>query len=91
MIYMMCYDISDPKRLAKTAKTLENYGIRVQKSFFQCEMRKSMMEGLKQDILKIINVEQDFFFVYPLCDDCTRKAVKIGKGEIIKLEAYEII
>jgi len=91
MIYMMCYDICNPKRLTKTAKTLENYGLRIQKSFFQCEMKKTTMESLKNEIIKIIDTKKDFFFIYPLCEDCTRKAIKIGKGELIKLEAFEII
>ena len=90
MIYMICYDISHPKRLRKTAKVLENYGLRVQKSFFQCEISSKGMQLLKQSILEIIDTDKDYFYIYPLCDSCTRKAITDGKGEIITLKAYEI-
>jgi CRISPR-associated protein Cas2 len=88
---MVCYDISNPKRLTKTAKTLENYGIRIQKSFFQCEMNKQEMEDLKNELLQIIDIRQDYLFVYPLCGKCTKNAVVIGQGQTLKLETYFIL
>ncbi|RLB65415.1 MAG: CRISPR-associated endonuclease Cas2 [Deltaproteobacteria bacterium] len=91
MLYLVCYDISSPKRLRKTAKTLENFGLRIQKSFFQCEMEKKRMESLRDRVLKIIDTEKDYFFVYPLCEDCSRKALTDGKGELIRLESFEIL
>lgn len=91
MIYMLCYDISDPKRLQKTAKTLENFGLRIQKSFFQCEIPEQKMEELKQEVLKIIHRQEDSFFIYPLCTDCSRKATGDGTGELLKIKPFEIL
>jgi len=91
MIYMICYDITDPKRLRKTAKILEDFGIRVQYSFFQCEMRKEKLEELKRNILDVIDLETDNFFIYPLCEDCSRKAIVYGNKDVIKLQSFEII
>ena len=91
MIYMFCYDISDPKRLRKSAKILENYGIRVQLSFFQCEMKKQMMEELKEDLLSVINTKEDFLFVYPLCDDCSNSVYTDGTGDVIRISTFEIL
>lgn len=88
---MFCYDISDDKRLRRTAKVLEQFGIRVQKSFFQCEMEKQRMQELKDKIRKVINERKDYFFIYPLCEDCSRKALTDGTGELIRLEAFEIL
>ncbi len=90
MIYMICYDIRSPKRLRKTAKILENFGLRVQKSFFQCEISTKGMEELKRNILSEINVKEDYFSIYPLCEQCSKKAVQDGPGELVKLEAFEI-
>jgi len=91
MIYMMCYDISEPKRLAKVAKILENYGLRVQKSFFQCEMPDEMVDELVRKVLKVIKIKFDRFFIYPLCEGCSKKAIKDGQGNLIRLEAFEIL
>ncbi|MEJ5284403.1 MAG: CRISPR-associated endonuclease Cas2 [Brevinematia bacterium] len=91
MIYMICYDISDEKRLRKVATTLERYGLRVQKSFFQLETDKKILDKIVKDLLEILNLKEDYLFIYPLCESCTRKAIKQGKGELIRLEAFEIL
>jgi len=91
MIYMVCYDISNPKRLGKVAKVLENHGMRIQKSFFQCEMNKENMINLKNKLLKIINRRKDSLFIYPLCEDCSNKAITDGNGKILKLTNFEIL
>jgi CRISPR-associated protein Cas2 len=91
MIYMVCYDIANQKRLRKVSKILEGYGIRVQKSFFQCEMEKSRMERMKREILKTIRRKEDAFFVYPLCEDCAGKALTDGNGQLITISSYEIL
>ena len=56
MIYFISYDVSNPKRLNKVAKTLENFGIRIQFSFFECEMEKEQLEKLKSSLLEILAV-----------------------------------
>lgn len=90
MIYMVCYDVSDPKRLQKTAKVLENFGLRVQKSFFQCEISEKGMQKLRNQLLKVLNTEKDYFYIYPLCGGCTQKAQSDGNGQLIRLESFEI-
>lgn len=91
MIYMICYDITDSKRRQKVAKTLMNYGIRAQKSFFQCEISQNMLENIKTEILSTINIHEDYFYIYPLCSLCTKKAKEDGTGTIIKIKSFEII
>jgi len=91
MIYMICYDISDPKRLRKTAKIIEGFGIRVQYSFFQCEMPMDKLEKMKSKVLEIIDTDYDNFFVYPLCEDCSRKSIVFGNKDVIKLQTFEIV
>lgn len=91
MIYMVCYDISNNKRLHKAAKKLEQFGIRVQKSFFQCEMESDRMERMKRELLRIINRKQDSLFIYPLCEKCSRGALTDGMGEVIRISTFEII
>lgn len=91
MIFMICYDISNEKRLRMVAKTLEKYGLRVQKSFFQLETDKKILDKIVRDLLEILNLKEDYLFIYPLCESCTRKAIKQGKGELIRLEAFEIL
>jgi len=91
MIYMVCYDVSNTKRLHQTAKKLEQFGIRVQKSFFQCEMEENRMEQMKRELLGIINRKRDSLFIYPLCEKCSRNALTDGEGSLIKISSFEIL
>ena len=58
MIYFISYDIADSKRRREVSKILENFGIRIQYSFFECEMEKSQLKKLKNEILKIIQKKE---------------------------------
>lgn len=46
---LICYDIADPKRLAKVSRNLEKVAIRIQKSIFY------YMEASPDDIKDIVN------------------------------------
>jgi CRISPR-associated protein Cas2 len=91
MIYLVCYDICEPKRLKRVAKTLERFGIRIQYSFFQVDAPNEVVVKMKNEVLEIIDKSEDRFFIYPLCGRCTRSAVTDGTGKLIRLEAFEII
>jgi len=88
---MICYDITNAKRLGKTAKILKNYGIRIQKSFFQCETSKDMLNKLLKDLLATIDVSKDKLYVYPLCNICLKNVKFDGTGDMAKIETFEII
>lgn len=91
MMYFVCYDIADPKRLRNVAKTLENFGLRVQYSFFQCDMPHKIMEDLKNKLLAMININEDSLRIYPICEDCLGKTVKMGKGSIFEPKTFQIL
>ena len=91
MIWLICYDIRDDKRLKRTAKYLEKCGLRVQKSFFQVEMDEKQFKTMKESLLSIIDRENDRLAFYPLCQKCSSKHEIIGKGEMMNLKPYEIL
>lgn len=91
MMYFICYDITNPKRLKSVAKTLENFGLRVQYSFFQCEMSRSIMEDLRDRLLMIIEPKEDSLRIYPICEDCLKKTSNMGDGNIYEPKTYQIL
>ena len=91
MMYFICYDIANPKRLRKVAKTLENFGLRIQYSFFQCEMEKSQMELVRNELLKIMHKKEDSLRIYPLCEDCLHNTTSIGSGSIFLPQTFQIL
>jgi len=50
---LICYDISDPKRLSKVAKHMEKISIRIQKSIFY------YIEATTNDIKEIVQLLED--------------------------------
>ncbi len=91
MIYLICYDIADRKRLYRVAKFLEQQGLRVQKSFFQCDVDEKRLAHIRREIRKIIDEKKDGFFIYPMCDKCAQNPLTDGTGELLKLEPFEIL
>ena len=83
MRYLVIYDIGDEKRLLKVAKTMEDFGKRVQKSKFEMELTKKELENLKARLASIIDPEQDGVKYIPLCKKCIAKIEIIGEGEFV--------
>lgn len=83
MFRLVCYDITNPKRLHKIAKICEGYGIRLQKSCFQCDTDTGMLKQLISDIYEVMNKETDSLLVYTFCDDCVRQSITDGPNKII--------
>lgn len=75
------YDIRDPKRLTKVARTMKNYGERVLKSVFECNLDKRKFVEMKRKIDEIIEPIEDSVRYYILCDKCMKEVEYSGKGE----------
>ncbi len=57
--YLVTYDVTDPKRLKATFKTMRGFGDHLQLSVFLCELNareKLQMEG---KLRRILNMRQD--------------------------------
>ena len=83
MRYLVIYDIADHRRLYKVAKTMEDFGERVQKSKFEMELTETQLKKLQARIEQIIDPEQDGVKYIPLCKKCIAKIEIIGEGEFI--------
>ena len=57
--FLVCYDISHPKRLYRVAKTLEGYGSRLQFSVFECPLDKLRLAEVKARLSAILHYEED--------------------------------
>lgn len=58
-MYLISYDISSNKIRNKVAKTLQDYGIRVQYSVFECRIDKKRYKELYHKLLKLTEEEED--------------------------------
>ena len=57
--YIVCYDISDDKRLRRVFKTCRNYGDHLQYSVFECDLNETELVNFQRELGEIINHLED--------------------------------
>lgn len=78
MIYLICYDIVDDRRRTKLSKLLKTYGLRVQKSVFECKLNEQQFQYLQQKTSSMINLNEDQVRFYPIPAISREKVSIIG-------------
>ena len=72
--YLVSYDISNPKRLRKVARSLEGFGVRLQYSVFECPLDDMRLAKLKAELQGLVNHDEDqvlFVSLGPSTSDAT--------------------
>jgi CRISPR-associated protein Cas2 len=78
--YLVCYDISNPKRLRKVAKTCEDFGYRKQLSVFLVRVSTTDFVRLRTRLYDIIDLNEDQVLLIPLTDTCLQRMEAIGRA-----------
>jgi len=91
VFYTVSYDISDDKRRRRVAKTLQEFGYRVQYSVFECRLVGSQLAELRLRLNGLVDINEDSIRIYPLCNECLGKVKIIGYGEVSgDVDAYVV-
>jgi CRISPR-associated protein Cas2 len=77
--YLVCYDIREPKRLARVYRYMKARGVHLQYSVFHCRLTRPQLVELKDDLKEIIEEAEDDVRIYPLPGDM--KVVIMGLGD----------
>lgn len=64
MLHLIAYDIGHPRRLRRVAKICTNYGVRMEKSVFECDLTDEQMAQFWQQLERVVDVEEDRVFDY---------------------------
>jgi CRISPR-associated protein Cas2 len=78
MLRVIAYDIACPRRLRRVAEACLDYGVRVQKSIFECWLDDERFESLWLRLQQIINTDQDQLNAYTLDAPCARRRRTAG-------------
>lgn len=70
MLVLVAYDIADHKRLRRVAKFMEDYGFRVQRSVFECDLTPAQVSALETGVKEILKRKTDKVQIYQLCEHC---------------------
>lgn len=91
MFIMISYDVVDDRNRLKLLKLLKNYGTRVQKSVFECNLTLEIYNKLKLAIEEIIERKKDRVRYYRICSACQDKVEISGWGEVTEDEEFLVI
>src|SRR5579863_6278233 len=72
--YLVSYDISNPKRLRRVARSLEGFGVRLQYSVFECPLDDLRLAKLKAELQSLLKHDEDqvlFVSLGPSANDAT--------------------
>ncbi|WP_428265544.1 CRISPR-associated endonuclease Cas2 [Haliangium sp.] len=58
-VYLVCYDISDPKRLRSVYQTMRGYGDHLQLSVFRCDLNESERVRMITELGDLLNHAED--------------------------------
>lgn len=83
MWVVVCYDVNTEtrdgrRRLRRVAQVCKNYGQRVQKSVFECQVDEMKFEQLRRKLLKEVKLELDNLRIYRLTEPRERYAEQYG-------------
>ena len=84
MKYFISYDISSDRKRNKASKILEDYGIRIQYSLFECELDKDRYLELKEILVKLISKKTDSLLFLDVCERCMTKKEFVGADFNVK-------
>ena len=93
---LITYDVSTEtregrKRLRRVAKTCLNYGQRVQKSVFECQVNTMEMARLKEQLLIEIDEAQDSLRIYLIIEPLEKNREEFGNSQTIDFENTLIV
>lgn len=91
MTYFIGYDISNSEHRIAIAKILENHGIRIQYSFFYCELEPKQMENLFQQLSAVLDPQYDSLHIYPVCKNCLKSRRTLGNNPFSPDPPYRIL
>jgi CRISPR-associated protein Cas2 len=77
--WLVCYDISDPKRLRQVATACEDYGYRKQLSVFLCRLSATDVVRLRARLYDLVKPDEDQVLFIPLCGKCVAAIESLGR------------
>jgi CRISPR-associated protein Cas2 len=89
--YLVGYDISDEKRLAKVAKIVSGYGTRVQYSFFHCYLSVAQKKSLQDRLKKVIKEDEDQVLFLPVTEKQLNEMEVLGFKVDLQVEGIIIV
>ena len=91
MITLITYDITEPKRLNNLRGFLKEFGLRTQKSVFECDIDADALKRIRAYCRDNLDIVSDSVRIYKICNRCINKVILSGSGLKVTQLDYMII
>ncbi len=91
MITLVTYDITEPKRLNNLRHFLKEFGLRTQKSVFECDIDEIAIKRIRAYCKSNLDLSSDSVRIYKICSRCINKVIISGKGIKVTQLDYMIV
>jgi CRISPR-associated protein Cas2 len=78
--YVIAYDIPDNRRRNRIARLLAGFGLRIQKSVFECDLDTDRLQRLRHELSAETDPGEDKVRFYPLCSGDLSRALVWDKS-----------
>lgn len=78
-LWVIAYDTPSNRRRRKFAQLLEGYGLRVQWSVFECELRSEQLQRLRQRLERLIVDAEDSVRFWPVPERSSQQVIHLGR------------
>lgn len=65
-LFLICYDVSSPKRLFQVRKYLLGYKVGGQKSFFECWLTPAELRDVRKTLTELLDLAEDRAHIFQL-------------------------
>lgn len=90
-IHLLIYDISEDKTRTKAAKIAEGYGVRVQKSAFECRLTRGLRKRLWTSLGELSLAEDDRIALYPLASSPANRRGAVVEDEPMSENHHAVV
>lgn len=66
MLHLIAYDIANSRRLKKVASICEDFGFRIERSVFECDLEDEEYERFWARLATVLNLDCDSVVDYPI-------------------------
>lgn len=90
-MHVVSYDIVDDRRRLAIAEELKNFGVRVQRSVFECHLEGEQLTALRERLARLIDPAADQIRYYRVCGNDLARIQVIGSVPLSKDWDYFVV
>jgi CRISPR-associated protein Cas2 len=86
MLYLVCYDVVQDRRRNRVSNLLKGYGVRVQKSVFECVLNEDQYDMICRRLSWYIDTEEDQVRLYPMTKYARQQVKIVGLNPELQID-----